>query len=388
MGLQVLDTALYGIFTLVLGWLLHLIYRWRNPPCNGRLPPGSMGLPVVGETLQLLKPSPSLDIPDFYKLRLKRYGRLYKTSLMGKPVVVSMDMEFNRFVFRNNDKLFQLWYPDTMNSLFGKKTVAEGYGSVHRFVRSFAAPAYAPKNLKEALVSAMESIITESLRTWATKPNIEVKEAMTEMIFGITVNMVIGFESNSLRVKELRKNFELFFQGLLSFPMYVPGTKFYQSMQGRKYVQKVLKGLLKERISTPQKRYGDFLDIVAEELRREEALVDENFMVDLVCGFIFAGIALTPATLTIGMKLLTDNPNVVETLTEEHEAILRKRKEMLNSRITWEEYKSMKFTNQVIFSLIYLVINEIIRVSSNGPGIFRKTLTDVQVNGIYLLLHV
>jgi hypothetical protein len=100
---------------------------------------------------------------------------------MGKHVVVSMDMEFNRFVFRNNDKLFQLWYPDSMNSMFGKKSIAEGYGSVHKYLRSFAAPPYAPRNLGEAFVSEMERIITESVKAWGTKPDIEVKEAITDV---------------------------------------------------------------------------------------------------------------------------------------------------------------------------------------------------------------
>ena len=46
--------------------------------------------------------------------------------------------------------------------------------------------------------------------------------------------------------------------------------------------------------------------------------------------------------------------NKVAVLQEEHEAILKKREEM-NPKITWEECKSMKFTNQVIYlSCIYL----------------------------------
>ncbi|CAN6338139.1 unnamed protein product [Urochloa humidicola] len=94
------------IFTLVLCWLLHFICKWmHNPECNRRLPPGSMGLPIAGETFQFFKSSPFLDIPDFYKLRFERYGPLFKTSLIGKPVVISMDMEINRFIFRQ-DKLF------------------------------------------------------------------------------------------------------------------------------------------------------------------------------------------------------------------------------------------------------------------------------------------
>lgn len=58
--------------TLMIGWLLHCVYKWNNPACNGILPPGSMGFPIVGETIQFFKTSPSLDIPDFYKLRMKR----------------------------------------------------------------------------------------------------------------------------------------------------------------------------------------------------------------------------------------------------------------------------------------------------------------------------
>ena len=64
--------AFYGVI-LVIGWLLHWVYRWINPVCNGVLPPGSMGVPIIGETFDFLKASSSLDIPDFYKQRMKRY---------------------------------------------------------------------------------------------------------------------------------------------------------------------------------------------------------------------------------------------------------------------------------------------------------------------------
>ncbi|WVZ50845.1 hypothetical protein U9M48_002059 [Paspalum notatum var. saurae] len=221
-----------GLATLVLGWLLHFIYKWRNPPCNGRLPPGSFGLPVAGETFQFLRSSPSLDIADFYKLRLKRYGPLFKTSLLGKPMVVSMDMEVNHLVLGHEEKLFKSLYPDTMKNVFGKKTL-ENLGSVHKYLRSLGVPFFAPKNLKEAFISEMEKTITESLRVWATNPSIEIKQSVKNMMFDLVIKKLVGLEPKSPRFMELRKNVDLFFRGMISFPLYVPGTRYHTEVKGR-----------------------------------------------------------------------------------------------------------------------------------------------------------
>ncbi|XP_072146404.1 cytochrome P450 87A3-like [Setaria viridis] len=246
-----------------------------------------------------------------------------------------MDTEVNRFIFRHEDKLFRTWYPNTLKSIFGKKTMRD-VESIHKYVRSIGGPVFAPKNLKEAFIFEMEKTITESLRRWATNPSIEVKQSLRNMMFDLIIKKLVGFEPNSTGSKELRKNIELFFKGVISFPLLVPGTNFYQAMQSGR------------------------------------ALLDENFLVDTVAGFIFAGVALTPTTLTAGMKFLTDSPNVVEALSEEHDTILKNRDET-QPTITWEEFKTMKFTDQVI--------NEILRLSSNGPGITRQALKDVQYNG-------
>jgi hypothetical protein len=58
--------------TLMTGWLVHWVYKWINPPCSGTLPPGSMGLPIIGETMEFFKMSVSLDVPNFYKQRMQR----------------------------------------------------------------------------------------------------------------------------------------------------------------------------------------------------------------------------------------------------------------------------------------------------------------------------
>lgn len=61
------------IVALVVISITHWVYRWRNPRCSGELPPGSMGLPLLGETLDFFAPNTSCNIPPFIKKRIDRY---------------------------------------------------------------------------------------------------------------------------------------------------------------------------------------------------------------------------------------------------------------------------------------------------------------------------
>jgi hypothetical protein len=59
------------VLAIVVACLIHWIYKWNNPKCNGVLPPGSMGLPLIGETLQLLEVRYLFDIIPFKKKKKK-----------------------------------------------------------------------------------------------------------------------------------------------------------------------------------------------------------------------------------------------------------------------------------------------------------------------------
>lgn len=69
-------------------------------------------------------------------------------------------------------------------------------------------------------------------------------------------------------------------------------------------MQKVLKDLLKERLRTPEKRHGDFLDEVVNELQSGAGMIEEKFAVDLVAALLFASFATVSSSLTVAMKFL------------------------------------------------------------------------------------
>lgn len=110
-----------------------------------------------------------------------RYGPVFKTSLVGQPVVVSLDPDVNRFIFQQEGKLFRLCYPDTANSIFGKESTSSYDGTLHRYVRSLASRHFGLENLKGAFLAELEGTIADSLRAWAVQPSVEVKDAISNV---------------------------------------------------------------------------------------------------------------------------------------------------------------------------------------------------------------
>ncbi|XP_021277835.1 cytochrome P450 87A3-like [Herrania umbratica] len=344
---------------------------WRNPSCNGRLPPGSMGLPLIGESLNFLVTSRSIDIHPFIKDRMKRYGPLFKTSLAGQPVVVSSDPDFNYFVLQQEEKLVELYYMDSFANLVLKDNVNEG-GYVHKYLRHAILSHFGPEALKEKLLCQAENVINHGLHEWTKQTEVAVKNQSAAMIFGFTSKILMSYESEKSE-ENLSEYLCSFLQGLMTFPLYIPGTAFYKCIKTQRKAVKLMSQLLEERRKSYSQgcNKGDFLGQIVEDMEKEEFLTKE-FVVNVMFGLLLASVETISTTTALAIKCLLDNPSALQQLTEEHEEILKKR-ESTNHGLSWKEYKSMTFT--------HYVINEALRLGSVAPGIVRRVLTDIHVNG-------
>ncbi|KMT12144.1 hypothetical protein BVRB_5g100960 [Beta vulgaris subsp. vulgaris] len=346
------------------------LYRWWNPRCNGKLPPGSMGWPLLGETLRFFAPNTSFDIPPFVKNRMKRYGPIFKTSLVGRPIIVSADPELSYLIFQQEGQTFQSWYPDTFTEIFGKQNVGSLHGFMYKYLKNMVLSLFGPESLKKMLPEVEETVLKQ-MNQWTKLDSVEIKDATASMIFNLTAKKLISHDAENSS-ENLRENFVAFIKGLISFPLNIPGTAFHKCLQGRKKAMKMLKDMLQKRRMMPKKQSTDFFDYVLEELAKEGTPLTEGIALDLMFVLLFASFETTSLALTVAIKYLSEYPLVLQKLTEEHEAIL-KRREDPNSHLTWKEYKSMTYTFQVI--------NETVRVANIVPGIFRKALRDVSFKG-------
>ncbi|XP_039065354.1 cytochrome P450 87A3-like [Hibiscus syriacus] len=363
--------SLLCMIVFFLGILLW-IYHWKNPRCNGKLPPGSMGLPVIGESFQFFAPYTTSDVSPFIKTRMERYGSLFRTSLVGRKIVVSTDPDVNRFIFQQEGKLVQSWYMDSFDDIVGKENVLSSHGFLHKYLRNLVLNMFGSEALKEKHLSELDGLTIKHLQLWSTQPSVELKQAISNMIYDFTVRKLFGWKE-SRSAEKLRGCYSAFIEGLISFPLNIPGTAYWQCLQGRNKAMKVVKSMLHDRRrASPKKQDRDFLDTIVEEMSKPGSILSEQTALDLLFALPFAAFESASSAVVLALKNLRSNPLALAELTQEHETILRE-KETKGSSITWKEYKSMTFT--------HMVINETIRLGNIVPAIFRKVVKDIEIEG-------
>ncbi|KAL4343279.1 hypothetical protein AHAS_Ahas11G0062500 [Arachis hypogaea] len=109
---------------------------------------------------------------------------------------------------------------------------------------------------------------------------------------------------------------------------------------------KIVKNILEARRNSPEKYRGDFLDQAINDLEKNKVMNDDQIVL-VILGIWFGSSSSISSIIQLILKFLSDDPSVIEELRGEHEDILRSR-DKSSSSLTWNEYKSMKFTQQVV----------------------------------------
>nr|AEM42983.1 cytochrome P450 [Siraitia grosvenorii] len=369
---QLMWTPGLAIVAVAVICVTHLIYRWRNPKCNGVLPPGSMGFPLIGETIQLIAPGYTLDLPPFIKKRVQRYGPIFRTSLLGRPIVVTADPEINNFIYQQEGRSVELWYLDSISKVFkqdGEARTTAG-GVIHKYLRSITLNHFGSESIKQKLLPDIQRYVNKVLHQWSKQPSVEVQRGTLAMLYDFNAEKMFGYDAEKSS-ENISDSLITLADGFMAFPLNIPGTKYHKCLKAQKKLVNMLKGLVKERRqANSTAARGDFLDQALRDIDNEQFLTEE-FVVNLLFGILFASGSVS-GSLTLMFKLLADNPSVVRELTAEHEAFLKQREDP-QSPITWEEYKSMTFTIQVV--------NETLRLSNALPFLLRRTVKDVNIKG-------
>ncbi|GLJ12041.1 hypothetical protein SUGI_0182670 [Cryptomeria japonica] len=355
---------------LLAAFFLLLVRPWRtsSPSSPGlNLPPGSLGWPYMGETLQLYSQNPNL----FFASKQSRYGDIFKTHILGCPCIMIASPEAARFVLVNQAHLFKPTFPKSKERMIGPQALFFHQGDYHAHLRKLVQRSFFPEAIRN-IVPDIESLALRALHSWE-RNTINTFQEMKRYAFQVVLLSIFGPDEVFDR-DDLKNSYYIVEKGYNSMPINLPGTLFNKAMKARKHLSDILTQIIAARRANKDLVQKDLLgSLMQSKDGNLQALTDEQ-IADNIIGVIFAAQDTTASVLTWIVKYLRDHPSFLQAVTAEQEAI--RRAKGCDGHLTWEDTKNMPLTCRVI--------QETLRVATILSFTFREAVQDVEYKG-YLI---
>ncbi|XP_047341780.1 abscisic acid 8'-hydroxylase 4 [Impatiens glandulifera] len=368
--MEILPTFLYII--LFLSTLLFNFFPKkvkRKLKRRAKLPPGSMGWPYLGETLQLYSQNPT----NFFIAKEKRYGEIFKSHVLGCPAIMLATPDAIWFVLVSHAHLFKPTYPKSKERLIGPSALFFHTGDYHTRIRKIVHGTLSPEAIKK-LLHHIEATAMSSLNSWATGGQlINTFQEMKKFSFEVGVLAIFGHLDEKYK-ENLKENYFIVDKGYNSFPSNLPGTPYRKAVSARRQLDRVLSEMINDR---KQKRIleNDLLGHLLNFKDEKGQTLTEKQIADNIIGILFAAQDTTASALTWILKYLHDDQNLLEAVKEEQKTLYETNARG-NQHLTWDRIKKMTLT--------YRVILESLRMSSIISFTFREATEDVEYKG-YLI---
>ncbi|XP_031267204.1 abscisic acid 8'-hydroxylase CYP707A1-like isoform X4 [Pistacia vera] len=356
------------IFLFSLTSYLSLRREKREPQRRAKLPPGSMGWPFIGETLQLYSQDPNV----FFASKQKRYGEIFKTHILGCPCVMLASPEAARFVLVTQSRLFKPTYPKSKERLIGPSALFYHQGDYHLRLRKLVKGSLSLNAIRN-LVSHIETAAVSALDSWDGGRVINTFQEMKKFSFEVGILAIFGHLKDHYK-EELKKNYCILDKGYNSFPTNIPGTPYKKALLARKRLSQILSDIIRERKENGLVEKDLLGCLLNSKNEKGEALTDDK-IADNTIGVLFAAQDTTASALTWIVKYLHDNPKLLETVKAEQKAI-HKLNEEGKQPLSWSQTRKMPVTTKVIL--------ESLRMASIISFTFREAVADVEYKG-YLI---
>lgn len=321
------------------------------------LPPGSLGLPIVGETSSFLLDS------QFTNKRHQQYGSIFKTSIFGSPTIFIRGADVNRFVLTNENKYFINSLPPSTKALLGSLSLSLQIGAEHQHRRKLLYQAFQPRTL-EGYIDTIEEITQRYLQKWQDIESLTWYPELRNYTFDIACKFLIGLDFAFQT--PLGHLFETWSAGLFSPSLPLPWTKFGRALRSRQQLLEQIELIISQRnqeLATNQNALSLLLQ--AHDEKGETLSLEE--VKDQVLMLLFAGHETLTSALASLCLLLAQHPNVLERCRAEVHELGG------TEKLTLERLKQMSYLEQVI--------QEVLRLIPPVGGGFRKIICTCEFGG-------
>ncbi|XP_017228853.2 beta-amyrin 6-beta-monooxygenase [Daucus carota subsp. sativus] len=351
--------------------VLLVLLRRENGRSGMKIPPGSCGWPVIGESIKFVLSGPQRFISE----RRRKYSNdVFQTSLFGQRMAVFCGAQGNKFVFT---KLLTSWWPVSVRKVlvfpeFADASVKEVSAVMHGFVREILKP----EALKQ-YIPVMDAMARDHVESeWDGNEVVKVLPLTKKYTFDLAFNTFMSVVDDE-HLARLFKQFTLMTTGLFSVPIDLPGMAFNKGIKGGEVVRgELLKIISKRRKEMMESKEGSQLstDFLARLLLVQDEngkYMSEKEISNNIIGLLVAGYETTSTAVTFALKYLAELPHIYDEVHKELMEIAQSKGE--GELLTWEDIQKMRYT--------WNVVCESLRLTPPAHGGFREAVNDVSFAG-------
>ncbi|XP_031669061.1 cytochrome P450 26A1-like isoform X2 [Oncorhynchus kisutch] len=368
-----LCTIVLPIFLFLIAvklWEVYLI-RGRDPSCRAPLPPGSMGLPFIGETLHLL-----LQRRKFLRMKRQKYGCIYRTHLFGNPTVRVMGANNVRQILLGEHKLVAVQWPASVRTILGSDTLSNMHGTQHKNKKKAIMRAFS-RDALEHYIPVIQEEVRSAVREWLEKDSyVLVYPEMKRLMFRIAMRILLGFDPDQIKTdeQELVEAFEEMIKNLFSLPVDVPFSGLYRGLKARNLIHSKIEENIQKKIDSGKEvKHRDALQQLIDISRNSDEPFSMQAIKESATELLFGGHETTASTATSLVMFLGLNPDTLNKLRQELHQQEELGVDLLGQNVNIEVLEQLKYTG--------CVIKETLRINPPVPGGFRVVLKTFQLNG-------
>lgn len=326
-----------------------------------RVPPGQLGLPLIGETIDFFRDR------DFASKRFARYGPVFKTNIFGRTTIFCRSIASNRLILANESKYFQVSWPPSTRALLGPLSLALQSGREHASRRKLLAQAFSPRALSD-YIPTVAAIVEQYLQRWQDRDDLLIwYPELRSLTFDIAAKLFVGLDGGAQT--DLGQAFECWNEGLFSLPLPLPWSRFGRAKRARRRLLTRLEAIVRARQAAPHPG-RDALGLLIQARDDDGSVLSLDELKDQILLLLFAGHETLTSALASFCLLVARHPDVLEKLRAEQRTL------SVDTPPTLEQLQSMTY--------LEAVLKEVLRFTPPVGGGFRTVIQGCELEGYHL----
>ncbi|CAH9075591.1 unnamed protein product [Cuscuta epithymum] len=316
--------TLVGMFVLLLSLCLslYLLLGNKKDSPDDHMPPGRTGWPLIGETLEFLSMGWKGHPEKFIFDRMEKYSStIFRTHLLGEKVAVFCGANGNKFLFSNENKLLQSWWPDQVEKIFPSASRTSSKDEALKMKKLL--PSFLKPEALQRYVGIMDDLARRHFADgWEDRDQVHAFPLAKRFTFSLACRIFIGLEDPA-HVAQFAEPFDVIPPGIFSVPIDLPWTPFRRAINASELIRReLLAAIIKQRkrelAEGTATASQDILSHMLVTSNEDRTFMAEWDIADKILGLLISGHDTASSACAFVVKYLAELPHVYQRVYREH----------------------------------------------------------------------